>query len=94
MDKHELAVIRGEQAQALRANPIFDKALADTRQAILESWAELRVSDTEEARDLHRMLKCLERVKRCINIHIDTGKIAQAEIDGRANRLNPFRRAK
>lgn len=93
MDRLELAVVRGEQAQAVKNNPIFDQAFADTRRGILEAWAQLDTSESERAKDLHRMLKCLDRVRKCVETHIDTGKIAQKEIDGRALRLNPFRRA-
>ena len=90
MDKHELAVVRGEQAEALRKNPMFEQAFSDTRKAILETWAGMSTSDKEEARDLHRMLKCLDRVRKCVETHIDTGKLAQREIEGRS-RMNPFR---
>jgi hypothetical protein len=93
MDRQEHAVKRAGQAQALRANPMYEQAFVDTRRAILEAWASLATSDTDQARDLHRMLKCLERVRRCLDTHIDTGKLAQVEIDGRVKRLNPFRRA-
>ncbi len=93
MDRLELAVNRAEQALALKTNPMFDQAFADTRKAILEAWAGLDTSDSERAQDLHRMLKCLDRVRKCVDTHIDTGKLAQKEIDGRQLRLNPFRRA-
>lgn len=93
MDKLELAVQRGEQAQALRTNPLFDLAFADTRRAILEAWASLPTSDSDNAKDLHRMLKCLDRVRKCVDTHIDTGKLSQKEIDGRISCINPFRRA-
>jgi hypothetical protein len=93
MDRLELAVVRAEQAQALNSNPMFDRAFIDTRAAILEAWAGLETSDSERAKDLHRMLKALDRVRKCVQTHIDTGKLAQKEIDGRASRLNPFRRA-
>lgn len=93
MDKLELAVVRAEQAQALNTNPMFDRAFADTRAAILETWASLDTSESERAKDLHRMLKALDRVRKCVQTHIDTGKLAQKEIEGRALRLNPFRRA-
>jgi len=83
MDAHELMSLRGEQAQQLLANPIFEAAFTDTRKAILETWAAVETSDTERAYDLHRMLKCLDRVKRCINTHIDTGKLAEKEIAAR-----------
>lgn len=93
MDRLELAVVRGEQAQAVRGNPVFEQAFADTRRGILEAWAQLDTSESERAKDLHRMLKCLDRVRKCVETHIDTGKLAQKEIDGRNLRLNPFRRA-
>lgn len=90
MDKLELAMLRAEQASQLRGNPVFEQAFADTRAGILELWASLPTNDTENARDLHRMLKCLDRVKRCIEMHIDTGKLARKEIEGRKKRLFSF----
>lgn len=98
MDRIEEAVMRGEQAEQLKANPLFERAFADTRAAILETWAKLDTSDSEHAKDLHRMLKCLDRVKHCVQMHIDTGKLTQKELEGRArlgvlDRINPLRRA-
>ena len=90
MDKLELSVMRAEQAAQLRGNPLFEQAFADTRAAIMEVWAGLPTSETESAKDLHRMLKCLDRVKKCIDVHIDTGKLARKEIEGRAKRLFSF----
>lgn len=87
MDKLETAIMRAEQAMQLRANPLFDLAFSETRTHILEAWAGLPTSETDAAKDLHRMLKCLDRVKRCIEVHIDTGKIANHEIQGRKKRL-------
>lgn len=92
MDKLELAVLRAEQAQALRTNPIYEQAFADTRRAILETWASLDTSESERAKDLHRMLKCLDRVRKCVDTHVDTGKLAQREIEGRS-RLPFLKRA-
>ncbi len=92
MDRLEIAVMRAEQAQALKTNPMHEQAFADTRRAILEAWAALETSDSERAKDLHRMLKCLDRVRKCIDVHIDTGKLAANEIEGRAKRFS-LRRA-
>lgn len=91
MDKLEQAMQRAAQAEQLRANPLYAQAFDETRAAILETWAGLATSDSDNAKDLHRMLKCLERVKRCLEVHIDTGKLAQAEIKGREKRLFQFR---
>lgn len=91
MDKFELASLRAEQAKQLQANPVFTEALEATRTAIMQTWASLPTSDTENARDLHRMLKCLDKVRHCIQVHIDTGKIAEKEIQGREKRLFSFK---
>ena len=96
MDRLELAVMRGEQAQALRTNPLYEQAFADTRKAILEAWAALPsrdIADREHAQDLHRMLKCLDRVRKCVDTHVDTGRLAQKEIEGRSRLSTVFRRA-
>ena len=91
MDKLELAIQRAAQAEQLQANPLYAQAFDDTRAAIVETWAGLPTSDTESAKDLHRMVKCLERVKRCLDVHIDTGKLAEREIKGREKRLFSLR---
>ncbi len=93
MDKHEAAVMRGEQAMQLINNPVFEQAFADTRRGILEAWAKLDTTDRENARDLHRMLKCLDRVRKCVDVHIDTGKLAAKEIECRSKLHNLLRRA-
>lgn len=91
MDKFELAALRAEQAKQLQSNPLLTQAFEDTKTAILQTWAALPTSDKENAYDLHRMVKCLEKVQRCIQVHIDTGKIAEKEIQGREKRLFSFK---
>jgi hypothetical protein len=83
MDKLEAAAIRAEEARQLLQNPMFERAFADTRAACLEALVASKRADTEGFRDIHRMIECLDRVKRCIAKHIDTGKLAQREIEGR-----------
>jgi hypothetical protein len=80
MDKHEQAVHRGEEAQRLLNSEMLQQAFADTRKAITEAWAGLPTSDAENAKDLHRMVKLLDRVQHCIREHVNTGKIAQKQI--------------
>jgi len=81
MDKHEQAVMRGEEAQRLLNSEMLQQAFSDTRSAILEAWSKLPTSDTENAKDLHRMVKLLDRVQTCIREHVATGKIAQKQIE-------------
>lgn len=94
MDKFELATIRAEQAQALITNPMFEQAFADTRQALLETWATLDNVNSDQARDIHRRIKCLASVRKCLEEHITTGKLAQKELEGRRKLMdmNPFKR--
>lgn len=81
MDKHQQAVVRGEEAQRLLDSLIFQQAFSDTRKALLEAWASLPTNDKENAKDLHRMVKLIDKVKRCIEEHVATGKIAQKQIE-------------
>lgn len=90
MDRLELATVRAEEARQLVANPMFEAAFNDTRAALLETWAKLPNPDDAHAKDLHRMVKCLEKVKRCLEEHITTGKLAVKEIEGRKKRLFSF----
>lgn len=70
---------------------VWEQAFGDTRQAILEALAALPKVNSEEAADLHRMVRCLDRVKKALEAHITTGKLAQKEIESRS-RLFAFRR--
>lgn len=92
MDKLEVSVIRAEEAKRLIESPMFSQAFDDTREALLEAWAGLDNPNSDHAKDLHRMVKCLEKVRKCMEEHIQTGKIAQKEIEGR-KRLFGLRRA-
>lgn len=92
MDKHEKAVRDGEAAARLLADPMLTAAFGDTERAILQAIAALPNLRGEEAHDLHRMLKCMGKVRRCIEVHISTGKVAAREIEGRS-RLGFLRRA-
>lgn len=81
MDRNEQKVARGEEAQRLLQSEMLQQAFAETRQACLEAWAKLQTSEKEAAKDLHRMVKLMDRVQSCIREHITTGKIAQKTIE-------------
>lgn len=91
MDKQAQAVQRGEEADRLLNSEMFQRAFTDTRRAILDTWATLPTSEKENAYDLHRMVKCLDRVRHCLEKHIETGKLAKHEIEGRGRLLDRFR---
>lgn len=91
MDKHEEQIRRAEEAHAILHSPMFDKAFTDTRAAILNAIASLDNLRDDKARDLHSMVKGLEKVRRVLEEHISTGKLAQKEIEGK-KRLFDFRK--
>lgn len=88
MDKTEQAIRRAEQAQQVLNNPLFDAAFKDTEAGIVEAWKKLNPSEarvSEYAADLHRMTRCLERVRKCLVEHITTGKLAQENLKSKRN---------
>lgn len=91
MDSQEFKLLRAEQAEQLKNNPVFIEAFVDARTAILESLASLPNLRKEEAHDLHRMLKCLSTVQKIIDEHIDTGKIIRKNLTKEPGFLNKRR---
>lgn len=88
MDKIERSVVRADEAERVLASVVFSEAFDAVKAGILATWAELPTADSENARDLHRRLKCLEQVKRALEEHIRTGKLARKEIEGRTSRFS------
>ncbi len=86
MDQFEINTMRGEEATRILHSELFAAAFNDTKTGILNAWAALPSAKDERAQDLHRMLGCLDRVKRCLEEHITTGHLAQIEINGREKR--------
>ena len=92
MDKHEEQIRRAEEAHAIINSPMFGKAFDDTRAAILNAIASLDNLRDDKARDLHSMVKALEKVRRVLEEHISTGKLAQKEIEGRSKMSDLWKR--
>jgi len=89
MDKQQQQIARAEEADRILSSTMFAQAFEDTRQALMNTWASLDTTDeryAEFARDLHRKVKMLDSVKRCLTEHIHTGKIAAKEIEAHHKR--------
>lgn len=87
MDSLDAQVARAEEAQRLLNSPLFTAALQDTRTGIQEAWARTNTKDKETLQELHLMVKLVDRVENCLKQHIDSGKIAAHEIEGRKKRM-------
>lgn len=91
MDKHEAAVARGEEALRILGSPVFQASFDAVREAYLKQWESMPTADTEDARDLHRRLKCLKDVHTALNEHVKSGRIAQRELSMREKIRNGTR---
>jgi hypothetical protein len=83
-DRLEVDTQRAEEALRLLESPLFAAAFNDTRTALLEALAGLDNLRDDRARDLHSMVKGLDKVKRCLELHVQSGKLAQHEIQKRS----------
>lgn len=72
---------RGDRAKQLLENPLFEAACVDVREAILAAWSGTRLNDAAERERLWSMLQALERVKRALVLHIQTGSVSRADIE-------------
>lgn len=87
MDKLEANVARGVEAERLVNSPLYIQAFEDTRRGIQEAWAKANTKDKDTQQELHLMVKLIDRLQNCLTEHIETGKLAQREIEGRKKRL-------
>lgn len=91
MDRLEEAVMRGEEASRILNSRIFDAAFIDTKAALFNVLGAMDNLSSDQARDTHSMIRALDKVRRCLQVHIETGMLASKEIEHRS-RLNPFKR--
>lgn len=83
MDRIELATVRAERAQQVLDNEMFQKAFDDTRAALLEALARQDTLDARHSVELHLMVKLVDKVKKMLVTHVETGKLAQHELEQR-----------
>jgi len=80
---------RGEQARQLLANELYVETFALVRQGIIDKWIGAPIRDIEGQHELKLMLKLLDDVTGHIKQTLDTGKMAQIQIqsDKRSSKI-------
>ena len=72
---------RGEQARQLLQNEIYQDAIAQVRQAIIDKWISAPMRDIEGQHELKLMLKLLGDVTGYLQTTLETGKMAQIQVE-------------
>ncbi len=68
-------------AKQLVENPIYIEAMNALRDGIIAQWENCPIRDTEGQHELKLMLKLLNDLQLNISRVIDTGKLAEIEIE-------------
>ena len=85
---------RAQQAKFLLENPVYTESVETVRNAIIKGWENAPIRDTEAQHELKLMLKLLNDLELNIKRVVDTGKLAQIEIERQKKPLlNMFKRA-
>ena len=90
----EQRIYDGSRAREVLDNEVFQAVFADIRKDLIESWENIpSTSENTPARDrIHLSLTLLGKVKACIQQSLETGKLAQMDLEHKrtlAERLNP-----
>jgi hypothetical protein len=89
---NEIDAQRGQQAQAVLDNPIYQDAYAKLEESLVGKWKESRSLDERE--ECHRFLVILQKVHAALDSTMRSGQLAQAEINRKrklAEKLFPQR---
>jgi hypothetical protein len=78
--KPEAQIFEGSKAQRLLEDEAFIQAFKDVKQAILDKWEAAPLRDREGAHELKLMLKLLADLKANLEMAVNNGKMAAAEL--------------
>ena len=76
-----LDVATGSRAEQLIKSDIYQAAVGGVRKAIMDSWANSPIRDAEGQHELRLMLKLLDDLEGHIISMVNTGKLAQKQIE-------------
>lgn len=73
-------IARGEHAKRLLDDPLLKEALAEIKQAIVESWAALPIENTAQAEKLKQLLWASKQFESVFIAHVGGATIARSEL--------------
>jgi len=73
-------IARGEHAKRLLNDPLLKEALAEIKQAIVDSWAALPVENTAQAEKLKHLLWASKQFESVFIAHVGGATIARNEL--------------
>lgn len=80
MDLHD-EIARGAEAKKIIESPVYTQAFQSVRDAVTRKWRESPVSDTQGMYELKMMDKVLSLVHGYINDAMQTGKMAEIQLE-------------
>lgn len=72
---------RGEQARQLIENELYQDAITNVKQAIIDKWQQAPLRDREGHHELKLMLKLMGDLTGYIQTTMETGKMAQIQLE-------------
>lgn len=76
----EEQIARGEHAKRLLDDPLLKEALAEVKQAVMDSWAALPVENKAQAEELKRLLWAAKQFEAVFESYVAGATIMRAEL--------------
>lgn len=92
MNLHEQSA-KGTRAQQLIESDIYRDGIKGVRQAILDTWSSSPIRDVEGQHELRLMLKLLDDLEGHIVSMVNSGKLANVQIEQESKMKEMMKRA-
>jgi hypothetical protein len=88
MSTLEQRLARGDRAREVLENEEFNLAFEAIQQEIIEQWKSAPARDADGREKLWTMLKLSDKLKAALTSTLETGKLAQAELQHKQSMLD------
>ncbi|MDY0975001.1 hypothetical protein SOM61_08505 [Massilia sp. CFBP9012] len=93
-DEQYAAINRAEAAKRIMTDPMVVEALKTIEDGITEAWKEVPLRDVEGREHLHRLLQAKRRFESVLEIVLQEGQLASAELRAEKERKSIMTRVK